>query len=288
MPKVEISTRDATERGLSELETQRPELLVWLRPLRMALASLENDPWQHVMLLCSDTRSSDAPLLHHALVTVDTEEVNAYVRSVLNAALGSAARRAVDALDTIALLQLATANDHNRIAALGSEVNLDAHALEAAAQLAVMPLLITCARLVAPQPRQDWTRRFCHVCGALPGLAEVVGLERARHLRCVRCGAGWKTNVLVCPFCDERDHSRLGSLMPDGAQGQICWVETCQSCAAYIKTRAVLRGAAPELVLIEDARTLELDLAAAERGYHKPEGGECATEIRFASAHQVN
>jgi formate dehydrogenase maturation protein FdhE len=117
---------------------------------------------------------------------------------------------------------------------------------------------------------------------------EVVGLERARHLRCARCGAGWKANVLHCPFCDERDHAQLGSLRPDGPQGQICWVETCQTCSSYIKARAALRGAAPEHVLIEDARTLELDIAAAERGFHKPDHGSFSTMVSFAPVNAVN
>ena len=288
MPKVEISTRDTTGRGLSELETQRPELLAWLRPLRIALASLETEPWQHMMVVCSDTRAPHEPMLHHAVVPVDSSQVSAYVRSVLHAALGSSARAAVDAIDVFELIKLAIASDHVRMTSVADEVNVDAHALEAAAQLAVMPLLITCTRMIAPQPRHDWSQRFCHVCGGLPALAEVVGLERARYLRCTRCGASWKTNVLVCPFCDERDHAQLGSLTPDGPQGQICWVETCQTCSSYIKARAALRGAAPEHVLIEDARTLELDIAAAERGFHKPDRGEFATALSFAPVNVVN
>lgn len=287
MPKVEINTRDATGRGLTELETQRPELLAWLRPLRIALASLEGEPWQHVTVVCSDTRAAHEPMLHGAVVPVDTSQVAACVRSVLHAALQSA-RATVDRLDAIELLELAIANDHPSIAAIADELTIDAHALEAAAQLAVMPMLIACTRRIAPQPRHDWSQRFCHVCGALPALVEVVGLERARHLRCARCGAGWKANVLLCPFCDERDHARLGSLTPDGTQGQICWVETCQTCSCYIKARAALRGAAPDHVLIEDARTLELDIATAERGFHKPERGEFATVVHFAPASAVN
>jgi FdhE protein len=288
MPKVENNRRDTTGRGLTELETQRPELLVWLRPLRIALASLESEPWQHIMVVCSDARGADEPMLHGAVAPVDATQVNACVRSVLHAALGSAARPGVDRIDSIPLLEFAIAHDHQGIASIANVANVDAHALEAAAQLAAMPMLIACTHTLAPQPRHDWPERFCHVCGALPALVEVVGLERARHLRCARCGAGWKVNVLTCPFCDERDHARLGSLMPDGPQGQICWVETCQTCSSYIKARAALRGAAPEHVLIEDARTLELDIAAAERGFHKPDHGSFGTTVRFAPVNAVN
>jgi formate dehydrogenase maturation protein FdhE len=288
MPKVEINTRDATGRGLTELETQRPELLAWLRPLRIALASLESEPWQHVMVVCSGTRAPEDPMLHGAVVPVDTTQVNACVRSVLHAALGSVSWTRIDTIDGLHLLELAIASDHQRVASLAEGVNIDAHALDAAAQLAAMPMLIACTRALSPQPRHDWSQRFCHVCGALPALVEVVGLERARHLRCARCGAGWKANVLLCPFCDERDHARLGSLMPDGPQGQICWVETCQTCSSYIKARAALRGAALEHVLIEDARTLELDIAAAERGFQKPDHRAFATALRFTRANVVN
>lgn len=285
MPRHENHLRhESRQRELSELEAQRPELVGWLQPLRVSLSALAIESWQEIVPLCAHTRAPDEPLLHGAVIAIDAIALRGHVHVVLAAALGQNLRTATESIDPARLLECAVAQDEDGISRLADEAGLDPPALNAAAQLAALPLLIRCTRVVAPQPLHDWPHRYCHVCGALPALAEVLGLERTRHLRCARCGASWKTHVLLCAFCGERDHGRLGSLVPDGPQGQIAWVETCNTCHGYIKNRAALRGAAAENVLIEDARTLELDLVAQERGYQKPASGAFATRIRLTAA----
>ena len=246
-------------RELTALEAERPELSPWLRPLGISLASLDDGTWDGVVPRCSQQRSSNQPVLHDAVVAVERVRVRAHVRAVLTAALPAPDLAATDAMDEVALLAHAV----NR-----ADGDPDSPALNAAAQLAAIPMLITCARAAAAVTH--WAHGYCHVCGGSPVFAEVLGLERTRQLRCGRCCAAWKTNVLVCPFCRETDHAHLGSLVPEGPQGQICWVETCNTCHGYIKARAALRGMSAESVLIEDARTIDLDLVAAERGFAKP------------------
>jgi FdhE protein len=272
---------ESRQRELSELETQRPELGAWLHPLRISLGALALESFRELVPMLSATRPADAPLLHEAMIGVSASSLRAHVHAVLAAALGQSTRPSIDILDAAQVLELAIAHDETALSAVASEAGVAAHALHAAAQLAAVPLLIACAAVVAPRPLHDWPRAYCHVCGALPALAEMLGLERTRHLRCARCGASWRTNVLLCAYCGERDHSKLGSLVPDGPQGQIAWVETCNTCHCYLKTRAALRGAAAENILIEDARTLELDLVATERGYFKPAHGGYQTRVRL-------
>jgi FdhE protein len=202
------------------------------------------------------------------------------VSAVLAAALGAEARRHV--FDAAALLEAAVAHDDDRMTTLAAAAEVDPSALAVAAQLAAVTLLQSCARALGPDSITSWSLGYCPVCGAQPTLAEVLGLERRRHLRCGRCGAGWSTEVLLCPFCNERDHEKLGSLVPDGTAGQLAWVETCNTCQGYLKVRATLRAAAPQMVLIEDARSVELDLAAAERGFKRPDRPGFTVRVRLS------
>lgn len=279
MPGFDDAARYGTQ--LSELERQRPELAPWLRPLALALRALATEPWRSLTPLTDGEREEGAPALHGALLPIGPEAARGHVRALLAAALGPDGRARWHDIDAAALLESAVAQDDGRIADLAAAAGIEAGRLGAAAQLAALPLLHASARALSPAARHDWLHRHCHVCGALPLLAEVLGLERTRHLRCGRCGAAWQTQVLLCPFCGERDHAKLGSLVPEGAPGQVCHVETCATCRGYWKTRTVLRPAAPEALLLDDARSLELDIAAAERGFARPHGGFGA-RIRIA------
>lgn len=272
MPGARNAVRNGTApRELSEqLEHERPELLPWLLPLRVALDALSLDPWRSLMPLPPQQRDVGAPALHGATIPLDPAAARGHVHAVLAAAFPSRERNGLDTLDAAALLEVALAQDDERIAALAEQAGVDADRLRAAAQMAALPVLHAAARALAPVAGADWSERYCPVCGALPLAAEALGLDRARQLRCGRCGTGWKTHVLLCPFCGETDHAKLGSLVPDGPAGQVCWVETCNTCRGYWKTRAVLRGTPPEMLLLEDARTLELDVAATERGFSRP------------------
>jgi FdhE protein len=286
MPRSDDAVRHGT--GLSELERQRPELLPWLRPLGVALRALDAEPWRSLVPLMDGEREAGAPALHGALVPLEPEAARAHVRTVLGAALGASGRGRWHEIDAAALLEAAVAQDAELLGALAADAAVAAERLAAGAQLAALPLLLACARSIAPEPVRDWTHRHCHVCGALPLLAEVLGLERVRRLRCGRCGAAWQTQVLLCPFCGERDHAKLGSLVPDGPAGQVCQVETCATCGGYWKTRTILRPAASEAVLVEDARSIELDIAAADRGFRRPERGGFHARIRIAPVAAVS
>jgi FdhE protein len=140
---------------------------------------------------------------------------------------------------------------------------------------APMPLLHACRRRWSDALPKAWSRGDCPVCGAWPAFAETCGVERARYLRCVRCGAAWRVHGLSCPFCANRDHATLGSLVPeDGAprDGPPWAIEVCRRCRGYLKVFTVLQPAAPEALLVQDLKTVELDVAAESRGYARPQG----------------
>lgn len=111
-----------------------------------------------------------------------------------------------------------------------------------------------------------WERGYCPTCGNWPLLGEFRGLEQARFLRCGLCASGWEVPRLWCPFCSSRDHERLGFLHCDGEEAK-CRGSVCDDCRGYVKMVSTLFALSPLRLLVADATTLHLDLAAAERGY---------------------
>jgi FdhE protein len=112
---------------------------------------------------------------------------------------------------------------------------------------------------------------YCPVCGAWPALAEVRGIERSRHFRCGRCGGEWQSRCLLCPFCGMADHNELVSLVPENS-GSNAVIDACKRCLGYVKTFTMLQGSPPAKVLLDDLGSVELDVAALEQGYRRPQG----------------
>jgi FdhE protein len=144
--------------------------------------------------------------------------------------------------------------------------------------VATLPLLLAAGRAAAPLlTGQTWSAGVCPVCAAWPALAEARGLERRRGLRCGRCGAGWDMADGRCAFCGETDHRQLGYLAPE-AEREARRVATCDTCRGYLKTFTVLAPLPPAEIGLRDLSTLELDIAALDRGYTRI--GEAGFPIR--------
>jgi formate dehydrogenase accessory protein FdhE len=138
-----------------------------------------------------------------------------------------------------------------------------------------VPLLHAFGRRWASHLPRGWSRGYCPVCGAWPAFAEVCGVERQRFLHCVRCGSSWRSHALSCTYCANADHEQLGTLVEDGgdARGGRSWaIETCRRCSGYLKVFTRLNVSSPAQALLEDLASVELDLAAGERGYRRPPG----------------
>jgi FdhE protein len=188
------------------------------------------------------------------------------VRRLLALALPAEARK----VEGIALLAAALCHDDEALDALARASGADPAVLRVTGQMAVLPLLQTFARALAPDVPPTWWEGYCPVCGAWPVVAEYTGLERKRQLRCGRCGAGWAIPLLRCVYCDETDHDQLGYLTPEAGE-QTRRIEVCNTCKGYLKAVTTVRPVAPWALLVDDLTTVPLDIAALERGYRRPE-----------------
>ena len=254
---VEIRTR------VADAHRRHPESEAWLELLEAALAETEDGAtWEAAVPPAPVAdRPVKAPLLYRAHITVDERATRRWVKRL-------AARAKVGPVDAVALLEGGLRQD-----------TTDPPALRVVAQMAAIPLLQACARLLAREVPAAWWEGYCPLCGAWPVLAEYVGLERKRQLRCGRCGTGWALPMLRCAFCDETDHERLGYLAPDGDE-EMRKVEVCKTCQGYVKGLTTVRALAPWAILLDDLATVHLDVVAIERGYQRPERPGYALDIK--------
>jgi FdhE protein len=255
---------------LADARKNNPESEAWLALVEAALRETEDGAgWAAAVPELASERPAGAPLLHGARITVDRRAVRRFVTHLSELAPldGVNARR----VDAVALLQAAVCFGVD-----GSS------ALRVVGQVAALPLLHACARSVGHEASAAWWEGYCPVCGAWPTLAEFRGLERKRWLRCGRCGTGWEVAWLRCPFCGETNHEHLGYLAP--ADGETTRkVEVCDTCKGYVKAEPTVRPLPWWGVLLDDAATVPLDVAALDRGYHRPERPGYALDVRIVA-----
>jgi FdhE protein len=150
------------------------------------------------------------------------------------------------------------------------ELGLDAGLTATVLRLTLFPWLTRVSAALAPLlDGTFWEQGYCPVCGSWPLLGEYRGLDQTRYLRCGLCAGGWEVPRLLCPFCGTRDHEKLGYFYPEGEPTRYR-VTTCERCRGYVKMTTTLLPLNPPQLLLTDVITLDLDLAAAERGYVVP------------------
>lgn len=49
-------------------------------------------------------------------------------------------------------------------------------------------------------------------------------------------------------------------------------IEACRKCGGYLKVFTRLQGCAPQVVMLEDLASVDLDIAAIEQGYARRAG----------------
>ena len=111
-----------------------------------------------------------------------------------------------------------------------------------------------------------WNRGYCPACGSWPALAEVVAGRRV--LRCSFCALAWELTAYSCIYCEE-DGEAFVVAAPDEARKDRR-LELCGRCSGYLKTVDVSELSPFPLLAIADLDTMDLDLAAMERGYARP------------------
>ena len=147
------------------------------------------------------------------------------------------------------------------------ELGLDPSLAATLVRLTLFPVFVAlkqeCSRLYQID---SWQRGYCPICGSWPILGEFRGLDQLRYLRCGLCAAAWTVPRLFCPFCETRDYRQLNSFHRAGEECQRR-VSCCSACHRYLKMLVTLNELPPLRLLVADLSTLDLDLAAADRGF---------------------
>ncbi|MFH1490885.1 MAG: formate dehydrogenase accessory protein FdhE [Pseudomonadota bacterium] len=114
---------------------------------------------------------------------------------------------------------------------------------------------------------ETWGKGFCPVCGSAPYLSLLKGDHGKRYLVCSYCEYQWKSDRMICPFCDNRDQESLHYFYGEGEE--TFRVNLCDQCRQYIKNIDMrdIDGLYPAL---EDLTTIHLDLIAVQKGYQRP------------------
>lgn len=281
---------DSTAR-LADLERRKPECQAWLRLLGEALRALEDPAWSAPLAAAEPDstlgpRSAVEPLLHGRVLVADARRLSRLVHDLVKTAsatglvgAGTLAGYRPSADAAVQLVAAVLGPDHASIGGLATSAGVDPGALETVARLAAVPLLQSCGRLLRDQVPRSWSNGYCPICGSWPLLAELRSLERTRQLRCGRCGGDWRVAWLCCAYCGETDHERLGTLVLEG-EPETFTVETCSQCLGYLKAITTLQAIPPFELLLRDLETVELDVAALDRGFARPGGDGFPLDLR--------
>jgi FdhE protein len=276
-----VSTTALAAPTAEALAKAHPEWGAWLALLEVTAAEAASPAWAAAV----PTETSDtAPILRGATLSVERAVAERWLHRLFAASSVVALREAEARIDPLPVLAAAIEVDHASLTALARAAGAPEDAFVAVAALAGVPWLEACGRRLTPRAGSDGAS--CPMCGAWAALAEARGLEGERRLRCARCGGDWRTEWLRCPYCGIDDHARLTSLIAD-ATGHTRKVDACRDCSAYVKTLTTLRPADAAMLRLLDLATVDLDVAALDRGFTRPAGlgqslGVAVTERRVA------
>lgn len=273
-----MTLSDGARRQISTLLAAQPEAGPWLEMLAAVLQECANPAWDVVAARTrlQPERRHGTPLLAGAEISVEVRLADAWLRRVLdlagNAGPEAGALRAAansGSLSPLDVLETAINADSDRLEATAISLGVPPEPLSVAAGLAVIPLLQALRRRFGAAVDPAWHEGMCPVCGDWPLLAELRGLERARRLRCGRCGSDWAQPGVRCPYCAATGHATRAELQTEEDR-EARKVEVCQSCRGYLKSLSTLRPWAGDEVALADLASVELDLAALEREYERP------------------
>jgi FdhE protein len=259
---------------LSTLDAEHAEWRPLLSLVEAALGEMERPVWSESVPAREHSAALGQPLLSGVVIQIAPDPVRRWIhRAMTIAGAGASAIPFVDALaagrlDPLALFEAAVAGDPDRLEDLARAAGDDRGVLKVVAPIVAMPMLHACRRAWTPLVPAAWAESYCPICGDWPTLAETRGLDGQRRLRCGRCGGDWRTERLRCPFCGERGHENLGSLVSEESEPQT--VDVCERCRHYVKAVTALAPIRPEDVFLHDLATLVLDVIALERGYRRP------------------
>ena len=262
--------------ALKRLNEDRPEWRPWLVVLDELLSEATEPRWDDCVPVFSECRAH-VPRLAKASIAIPRDLLRRWIMRLLRAAAAGGTaplatlRPLVETAPLVELFRAALCQDDRSLDEIAARQGADAAALRGVAALLPMPLLHACSRRLDGAASEDWRDGYCPLCGAWPAFAEVRGIERARYLRCARCGAEWAIHWLYCPFCGAAEHQQLVSLRPENGSGSRS-VEACNGCGGYVKSFTVLQAPEALGVFFDDLASIDLDIAAIEQGYHRSDG----------------
>jgi len=229
------------------------------------------------------------PLLHTESIDVDVEYAADLFGRLLNVVTGHDETRNADQaepliaaatdgrLDPHRLFAEAFVQHGDHVAQMAQAAGVEAAFLAALATLAIAPVLRAYAAQVRPiVARLDaaapgaptWLQGYCPACGAWPLLGELRGVEMRLALRCSACGLDWGGRRLDCPFCGTVDHRLLHTLQIEGERR--FRAQACDGCHNYLKVGNAFDPPPGELLALDDLASVNLDVAAIDRGYRRP------------------
>ena len=112
----------------------------------------------------------------------------------------------------------------------------------------------------------SWSHGYCPSCSSWPAIAEVVSTHRV--LRCSFCSLAWEPRRYACVYCGEAGDTFVTAAPDDERPDRR--LEACSACGAYLKTLDMPVLSPFPTSAISDLETMELDVAAMERGYRRP------------------
>jgi FdhE protein len=265
------------DNGLQDLGRDYPEWKPWLAMVEETLREAAEPKWEAFVPERIETRRG-IPLLAGRSLPLEPHVVGRWTERLFRAARRSGAPKMATLervkrarFDNGVLLEAALCQNSRKLGELAAEIGVDADLFQVVAALLPVPFLRACGRRWTGMAAEGWIEGYCPVCGAWPAFAEVRGIERSRHLRCVRCSSDWQVHCLSCPYCGMTDHKELESLVPEqGGSSRV--VDACRRCLGYVKSLATLQRIPGERVLIDDLASVDLDIAALDHGYKKPDG----------------
>lgn len=274
----------ASDNGLDDLEHRHPEWAPWLAVIQEVVGEAADPKWDSAVPCFPEAQTDRRPLLSGATLALTAGPLQRFLERLLQiASAGGKAKMATlkaalqAPIDVLALFSASLHQDSERLKQTALVLGADEEALEAVAALFPVPFLQACNRGWASKIPASWLEGYCPICGTWPAFAEVRGVERSRYLRCGRCGSAWHAHFLFCPYCGTTDHEELVSLVPQKS-GSNCAIEACRHCRSYVKSFTLLQGGPAVKVLLDDLASVDLDIAAVDQGYRRPQGAAYALE----------
>ena len=275
----------AIDTGLQDLKRQHPEWEPWLAVIQEILSEAANPKWDAVVPVRTEAQQDKVPLLAGVTLGLEKSSVRRVLEQLIRIAYRSGTPKMATLeptlhaeLDILTLFKMSVCQDTDRIGETAAFVGADSEAFQAVVALLPVPFLQACNRHWTPSIAKSWVEGYCPVCGAWPAFTEVRGIERNRYFRCGRCGGEWQAHCLYCPYCSMNDHNELVSLVPEKS-GSNSVIDACKRCLGYVKTFTKLQGSPAAKVMVDDLATVDLDVAALEQGYKRPQGAGYSLDV---------